>query len=463
MLMNESVSKEEVLFKPGDHQSSAFRIPALLYTKKKTLIAAADARMTNQRDNPNEIKNEIRRSFDQGETWEPIQTTIEFLGDKGINGPAAIDCSLVQDQLNERIWLLYSHSPGGIGAFNSWIGTGYDQQDRKIVYNRHYYPYVIANDGRVYTKDDETLTDYRVDTEGYVFKGERRLGTIYEKFSELKEEQLYEASTSYLQLIFSDDEGHSWSNPIELNNQVKEEWMSFIGTGPSRGIQLEHGRYQGRLLFPIYFMNKSGFFSCSVIYSDDHGQTWQRGASPNDGRPVSLSDISTENLGEALKKYELTESQVIEQLDGSLMLYMRNHYGKGCVAKTISRDGGVSWGKITFEETLINPVCQFSVLPYRVDNQQGLFFLGPRSTHNRENGVLLFSLDNGLTWSGEQLIEQGSFIYSAMTVLEHGMIGLLYEQQWSSDGLIRLIFKKIDLKEIRNEAGETPLFESLQL
>ena len=56
MLMNESVSKEEVLFKPGDHQSSAFRIPALLYTKKKTLIAAADDRMTNQRDNPNEIK-----------------------------------------------------------------------------------------------------------------------------------------------------------------------------------------------------------------------------------------------------------------------------------------------------------------------------------------------------------------------------------------------------------------------
>ncbi len=39
MLMNESVLKEEVLFKPGDHQSSAFRIPALLYTIKKTLIA----------------------------------------------------------------------------------------------------------------------------------------------------------------------------------------------------------------------------------------------------------------------------------------------------------------------------------------------------------------------------------------------------------------------------------------
>lgn len=49
-----------------------------------------------------------------------------------------------------------------------------------------------------------------------------------------------------------------------------------------------------------------------------------------------------------------------------------------------------------------------------------------------------------------------------MTVLEHGMIGLLYEKQWSSDGLIRFIFKKIDFKEIQNETGETPLFESLR-
>lgn len=57
---------------------------------------------------------------------------------------------------------------------------------------------------------------------------------------------------------------------------------------------------------------------------------------------------------------------------------------------------------------------------------------------------------------------QAMIIYFAMTVLEHGMIGLLYEKQWSSDGLIRFIFKKIDFKEIQNETGETPLFESLR-
>lgn len=454
--MNESVLSNEVLFAPGDHESSAFRIPALLYTKKETLLAAADARIVSQRDNPNEIKNVIRRSLDQGENWEPIQTTVEFLGDEGLNGAAAIDCSLLQDQETERIWLLYSHSPGGVGAFSSWAGTGYDQQGRQILYNRHYYPYVLAEDGQVYTKDEELLTDYRVDEQGRVFRGARQLGTIYEKFNELKEEQLYEVPTSYLQMIFSDDEGQTWSKPISLNLQVKEEWMSFIGTGPGRGIQLTQGHHCGRLLFPIYFMNKSGFFSCSLIYSDDHGQTWQRGQSPNDNRPVSLTNISAENLGESLKKYELTEAQVIEHQNGSVEIYMRNHYGKGCLAKAVSFDGGISWGEITFEEALINPVCQFSLLDCLVEEQKVFLFLGPKSTKHRENGVLLFSFDNGKTWPYEQLIEEESFIYSSMTALDNSIIGVLYESQQDSDGLIRLIFKKIDIREKIREFNEIP-------
>lgn len=440
---------QKIVFTPGDHASHAFRIPALLYTKKKTLIAAADARIESQRDNPNEIKNVIRRSFDQGETWEDIQTTVEYFGDAGLNGPAAIDCSLVQDQETERICLLYSHSPGGVGAFSSWAGKGFDSQGRRILFNRHQYPYLLTKDGRVYTKDEEELTDYRVDASGRVFKGEKALGTIYEKFDELKEEQLYEMPTSYLQMIYSDDEGETWSTPIDLNTQVKEDWMSFIGTGPGVGIQLEKGAHQGRLLYPIYFMNRSGFFSCSLIYSDDHGETWERGQSPNDQRSVSLTEITAENLGEVLRPYELTESQVIEQEDGSVALYMRNHYGKGCVAKAVSLDGGVTWGAITFEEALINPVCQFSLLQSVSESKEKvLLFLGPASTTERKAGTLRLSLDEGKTWEHEALIEEDSFIYSSMATLDDGKIGLLYESQYESDGLIRLIFKKIGISDL---------------
>ncbi|MHC5269929.1 sialidase family protein [Enterococcus sp. LJL98] len=451
--MFDLMSDGQELFTPGDHDSHAFRIPALLHTKKGTLIAAADARIASQRDNPNEIKNVIRRSFDEGNTWSACQTTVEFLGDTGLNGPAAIDCSLLQDQATERIWLLYSHSPGGVGAFSSWVGRGFDEQGRRILYNRHYYPYLLAKDGRVYTKDEEALTDYRVDQTGRVFKGAVALGTIYEKFDELKEQQLYEAPTSYLQIIYSDDEGSTWSKPIDLNLQVKEEWMSFIGTGPGIGIQLQKGAHQGRLVFPIYFMNASGFFSCSVIYSDDHGQTWQRGQSPNDNRPISLTQTTAETLGHALKKYELTESQVVEQLDGSVAIYMRNHYGKGCLAKAVSQDGAFSWGEITFEETLINPVCQFSLLHAIQGLDESVWvYLGPNDKKERKNGVLRVSLDAGKTWTYEQVIEEQSFIYSSMAALNDGKIGLLYESQYDEDGLIRLIFKTVDLKQLLPQA-----------
>lgn len=434
------------LFSPGEAQSQAFRIPALIQTKKGTLIAAGDARLASQRDNPNEIKNVIRRSFDEGTTWGDYQTTVEYFGDPGLNGPAALDCALLQDEVTQRIWSLYCHTPGGVGAFSSWAGRGFDEKGRKILYNRHLYPYVLAEDGTVYTKDDETFTDYTVNQTGQVFKNGEKLGSIYDKLDETKERYLYETPTSYLQLIYSDDEGATWSKPIDLNLQVKEEWMSFIGAGPGIGIQLTKGTNQGRLLFPIYFMNRAGFFSCSVIYSDDHGQTWQRGASPNDQRPIELKAISAESLGQELKRYELTESQLFEKADGTLVVYMRNHFEQGCVAKAESLDGGVTWQALTFVPALVNPVCQFSLLTYPAllpAGQDALLFLGPNSTTKREEGLLRISLDEGQTWPIAKEIASGSFIYSSMTRLKEGKIGILYETQLEKDGLIRLMFTKV--------------------
>lgn len=434
------------LFSPGEANSQAFRIPALIQTKKGTLIAAGDARLVSQRDNPNEIKNVIRRSFDNGKTWGDYQTTIEYFGNPGLHGPAAIDCALLQDQVTERIWSLYCHTPGGVGAFSSWAGRGFDEKGRKILYNRHLYPYILAEDGKVYTKEAETLTDYTVNGDGQVFKSGKKLGSIYDKFDETKDWFLYETPTSYLQFIYSDDEGATWSKAIDINKQVKEEWMSFIGAGPGIGIQLTKGPQKGRLLFPIYFMNRAGFFSCSVIYSDDHGATWQRGASPNDQRSFELKAISAESLGQELKRYELTESQLFEKNDGTLVVYMRNHFGKGCVAKSESTDGGITWQELTFVPELVNPVCQFSLLKDSTalsDDRNALLFLGPNSTTERENGLLRISLDEGKTWPIAKEIASGSFIYSSMTKLKDGQLGILYETQFEQDGLIRLMFTKL--------------------
>ena len=83
-------------------------------------------------------------------------------------------------------------------------------------------------------------------------------------------------NTSYLWMVTSDDDGKTWSDPVDITPQVKEDWCLFFGTGPGVGIQLHTGDYDGRLVVPIYTANSNvgGSQSSAVIYSDDHGATW---------------------------------------------------------------------------------------------------------------------------------------------------------------------------------------------
>lgn len=82
-------------------------------------------------------------------------------------------------------------------------------------------------------------------------------------------------NTAYVWLIHSDDNGKTWSNPIDLSAQVKKDWMKFFGTGPGVGIQTKNGS----LLFPIYYTNQHGKQSSALVISKDGGKTWDLGAS----------------------------------------------------------------------------------------------------------------------------------------------------------------------------------------
>ena len=48
--------------------------------------------------------------------------------------------------------------------------------------------------------------------------------------------------------IKSQDDGATWSSPIEITEQVKDPDWHYIGTGPGHGIQLK----SGRLLIPSW-------------------------------------------------------------------------------------------------------------------------------------------------------------------------------------------------------------------
>jgi sialidase-1 len=145
-----------------------------------------------------------------------------------------------------------------------------------------------------------------------------------------------------------------------------------------------------------------------VIYSDDHGNTWQLGGSED----------------------ELTnESTVVERADGSLLQNMRSYHEKNRRAVATSSDGGASWSRPKLDDALIEPVCQGSILRYSWPEHGGrsrILFSNPAST-KRENLTIRVSCDEGATWAVSKVLHAGPSAYSCLAVLSDKSIACLFE------------------------------------
>lgn len=443
-------SEPIAVFYPNVAGSKTYRIPSLITTREGTLLAGIDARIEHIRDNPNQIETALRRSEDNGDTWGPVQRLVSYPG-RGLDGAAAIDTALLQDEDTGTIWMLFSHTPGGIGLWLSEPGVGFDREGNRLLFDKENQSYTLMPDGHVYGPDGQR-TEYTVDAGGNVYRNGARRGNMYLKQGADPDESLLEARTSFLQLIRSDDDGKTWSKPIELNPAVKLPWMRFIGACPGRGLQLRQGAARGRLLFPIYFSNLHRKKSVAMLYSDDHGHTWHRGLTPNDGRIFNGQPIDAQHVD--ADGSDLTESQLVELPDGMLRLFMRNTTGKQRTAVAESADGGLTWGEVRFDEALPDPTCQSSAIRYpnRADGGEVLvLFANPADPHRRANGTVRLSEDGGLTWSCSRQVEAGAYAYCCLTVLNDGTVGLLYESDFTKEIPMVIKFTKFSLEWVRSQ------------
>lgn len=233
------------------------------------------------------------------------------------------------------------------------------------------------------------------------------------------------ATTPQLMMVRSTDDGLTWSAPENLTRQVKQEKWNFTFQGPGRAITMA----DGTLVVPFQHQEPEPERTpaAGIMYSRDRGKTW-----------------TVHNHA----KMNTTESQVVEVEPGVLMLNMRDNRRTGR-AVYITRDMGKTWTPHASDGQLVEPVCMASLI--RVPAAQNslakdiLLFSNPAHKDKRRNMTIRMSLDGGVTWPRELLLdEQDGWGYSCLTMIDKNTVGILYESSQA-----HITFQAIRLEDIK--------------
>jgi len=205
--------------------------------------------------------------------------------------------------------------------------------------------------------------------------------------------------TGQLMVVRSTDDGVTWGEPVSITRQVKQAEWRLLFNGPGKGIQLR----DGALVFPAQFKGADNVPHACFVESRDGGASWKLSPPAIPGGPPT------------------SEAQIAECRDGSLLLTMRDE----------SRSGKRSWARWSEGKwsepwlAVTDPTCMASL----ISHPEGvLLFSNPNSASRRERLTIRHSVDDGGSWSEGKLLDPGVSMYSCLTVLRDGRIGLLYER-----------------------------------
>lgn len=221
-------------------------------------------------------------------------------------------------------------------------------------------------------------------------------------------------------VFFSDDNGLTWSAPHDITDQISDQAWLMNAIGPVHGIQLSQGPHKGRVVLPCYFKWLDDYRvwhgRSYLIYSDDEGMNWHRGA---------------------YGTYGGNECTVAELSNGDIMLNMREFkrfaddttYLAHRRLVAISPDGGETLTPCTYDWGLKEPVCQGSLLRYMKGhrNDDWLLFSNSDSEKARENLTVKLSKNGGKTWKVIYREPYRWGAYSDMAELPDGSVAIIYE------------------------------------
>lgn len=243
----------------------------------------------------------------------------------------------------------------------------------------------------------------------------------------------------------STDNGQNWSDAINITLQAhrpqhtklnpaydfSEDWRSFANT-PGHAMQFQNGKFRGRIFVAAnhsagdpqkQFMDYRAF----GYYTDDHGKTF--------------------HISEDVNLPGSNESTAAELSSNRLLMNSRNQ--KGDIRNrivSISSNGGATWDTTYFDNTLIDPVCQGSLLA--LENNI-IAFSNAADEKRRDALTLRISFDEGRTWKKNIVVDHSPdgtgkdfTAYSDLVLLKRNKIGILYER----DGYKQIVFTAIRWK-----------------
>jgi sialidase-1 len=237
--------------------------------------------------------------------------------------------------------------------------------------------------------------------------------------------------------IVSADEGENWSEPVDITEALtayrKDYPWIVVGNGCGHGIQLTKGPHAGRMLAAFWFSLGTGGHAhrpsdLGVLFSDDHGKTWQAGGFISRNGDASVDGRKIVNP---------SETMLIELSDGRVMANIRSESESNRRLIALSADDGAIWQKPAFHNDLPEPICMASMIRpadggILFSNPDNLLCGGkpgkPGQTRDRRNVTVRLSRDDGKTWTVKRPIEEGFSGYCDLGVLPDGTLLCFYER-----------------------------------
>ncbi|PWH05078.1 neuramidase [Brachybacterium endophyticum] len=256
-------------------------------------------------------------------------------------------------------------------------------------------------------------------------------------------------------LATSHDHGATWTfRSLTATAQPFPTHGAFATSGA--GIQLRVGTHRGRLVQPYCAWHPADLARAKadregtaveaptetvrsfVLFSDDHGETWQRG----------------EPTGSAMD-----ETTIAELSDGRLLLSSRDHHKGGHRRRSVSADGGVSWQHLGLDEDLVDPGNNAQLARRSPDapgsdpRSRELWLTSTWDPAERRRGTLHLSRDDGESWQEILVFAPGACEYSVVVALPDGGVALLWEVDAAEIRFARLEAK--ELESVRADAARS--------